>query len=121
MGGASSSAAAGGRVTRAAKRARTAAHTRVEPSPALPSLPDDNTVLDDSDGSSSDNDAPLGPFTNTSEDNVDQYVRATRNGKQVEEDDSVGNDERVLSLTYPRSTQGQGNGSEKNSPAGDER
>ena len=129
-GGASSSAAAGGVVTRARKRSKRAAgRVRAEPSPVLPSLPSENTFLNDLDGSSSDDGAPEGPFDDSSQDNVDQYVRAPRKGKEVQVDDSVpSDDDPVLSLTLPGFTQDMGNtsvhmspGSERVSPAGHDR
>ena len=129
-GGASSSAAAGGVVTRARKRSKRAAgRVMAEPSPVLPSLPSENTFLDDMDGSSSDDGAPEGPFDDSSQDNVDQYVRAPRKGKEVQVDDSVpSDDDPVLSLTLPGFTQDMGNtsvhmspGSERVSPAGHDR
>ena len=128
--GASSSAAAGGVVTRARKRSKRAAgRVMAEPSPVLPSLPSENTFLDDMDGSSSDDGAPEGPFDDSSQDNVDQYVRALRKGKDVQVGDSLrSDDDPVLSITLPGFTQDMGNtsvhmspGSERVSPAGDDR
>ena len=79
-----------------------------------------DTFLGGSDDSSSDDDdEPVGPYTDSSEDeDLDKYFRATRKGKQTvdEESDSDGEDP-GLSLTWSENTNNQGNGSGQNSPA----
>jgi hypothetical protein len=95
-------------------RGTRASISNAEVSPTV--LPSENIFLGDTEDSSSDDDAPIGSYRDSSEDNADQFVCAPRKGKEVRGVNFVGGDNVVLSLTATAFNEDRDVGSEQSLP-----